>query len=184
MKSISWRLGLAAACAALTMFGRATPALAAEQDRGGPADRLERLERRVNEMAQRQEQLMRRLGAQQERQAPMAAPGRRTSARGWPCPSARGWASPCRRTEPPRWQPCLRPQDRPLGWRSVARGIAGLVMLCLLVAFVFNILLAVWIFTDIRKRGEGSGIFIALALLAGIPAAIIYSLVRIGDKKP
>ena len=55
--------------------------------------------------------------------------------------------------------------------------------LFLLVAVVFNILLAVWIFTDIRKRGEGSGIFIALALLAGIPAAIIYALVRIGDKK-
>jgi hypothetical protein len=63
------------------------------------------------------------------------------------------------------------------------RDIAGLVKLCLLVAFIFNILLAIWIFTDIRKRGEGSGIFIALALLAGIPAAIIYSIVRIGDKK-
>jgi hypothetical protein len=47
---------------------------------------------------------------------------------------------------------------------------------------VCNILLAIWIFTDSRKRGEGSGIFIALALLAGVPAAIIYSLVRIGDK--
>ena len=45
------------------------------------------------------------------------------------------------------------------------------------------ILLAIWICTDIRKRGEGSGIFIALALLAGVPAAIIYTLVRIGDKK-
>jgi preprotein translocase subunit SecY len=59
-----------------------------------------------------------------------------------------------------------------------------LVKLCLLVAFVFNILLAIWIYTDIRKRGEGSGIFIALAILAGIPAAIIYAIVRIGDKKP
>jgi len=61
--------------------------------------------------------------------------------------------------------------------------LAGLVKLCLLVAFVFNILLAVWIFTDIRRPGEGSSIFIVLALLAGIPAAIIYSLVRIGDKR-
>ena len=50
-----------------------------------------------------------------------------------------------------------------------------------LVAIAFNILVAVWIHTDIRKRGEGSGIFIALAVLAGIPAAIIYALVRIGD---
>src|SRR5512137_56603 len=76
MKCISWRLGLAAACAALTMVGWATPVLAAEEARGGPADRLERLERRVNEMAQRQEQLLRRLGAQQERQAPVGAVGR------------------------------------------------------------------------------------------------------------
>ena len=53
----------------------------------------------------------------------------------------------------------------------------------ILVGFIFNILVAVWIFTDIRKRGEGSGLFIALALLAGIPAAIIYAIVRIGDKK-
>jgi len=52
-----------------------------------------------------------------------------------------------------------------------------------LIGLIFNILLAIWIYTDIRKRGEGSGIFIALALFAGIPAAIIYSIVRIGDKK-
>ncbi len=59
----------------------------------------------------------------------------------------------------------------------------GLLCLIFLGAIIFNILLAIWIFTDIRKRGEGSGIFIALALVAGIPAAIIYTLVRIGDKK-
>ena len=61
--------------------------------------------------------------------------------------------------------------------------LGGLIALFLLVAFVFNILVTIWIYSDIRKRGEGSGIFIALALLAGIPAAVIYALVRIGDKK-
>jgi hypothetical protein len=49
--------------------------------------------------------------------------------------------------------------------------------------FACHILLAVWIFVDIRKRGEGNGIFIALALLAGFPAAVVYSLVRLGDLK-
>jgi hypothetical protein len=44
-------------------------------------------------------------------------------------------------------------------------------------------LAAIWIYTDIRKRGEGPGIFIALALIAGVPAALIYAVVRIGDKK-
>ena len=48
---------------------------------------------------------------------------------------------------------------------------------------VIHVLLAVWVYTDIRKRGEGHGIFIVLALLGGIPATILYALVRIGDKK-
>lgn len=46
-----------------------------------------------------------------------------------------------------------------------------------------HILLASWVFMDIRKRGEGHGIFVALALLAGIPATILYALVRLGDMK-
>ena len=76
MKRLSLRLSLVAACAALTIISRATPVCAAEPDQGAPADRIERLERRINEMAQRQEQLMRRLGAQQqEGQAPMGRAG-------------------------------------------------------------------------------------------------------------
>jgi hypothetical protein len=69
------------------------------------------------------------------------------------------------------------------GVARVLKGMGNLLGLLFLVGIVCNILLAVWIYSDIRKRGEGSGIFIALALLAGIPTAIIYSLVRIGDKK-
>ena len=183
MKSISWRLGLAAACAALTLFGRATPVLAAEEDRGGPADRLERLERRVNEMAQRQEQLMHRLGAQQEREAPMAAPGRDNFRPPMALPGRPGMGQPL----PPDGAPALAGVPAPAGPPACpakcCRKLGGLVALCLLVALAFNILVAVWISSDIRKRGEGSGIFIALAVLAGVPAAIIYALVRIGDKK-
>ena len=185
MKSLSWWLGLAAMCAALIMFGWATPVLAAEQEPGGPADRLERLERRVNEMAQRQEQFMRRLGApQQERQAPMAAPMREKIRRQMALPGVAGIGQ----TDAAGWRarigrrPCAR-RTAPGGSESICKDIADLVRLCFLVAFIFNILMAIWIFTDIRKRGEGSGIFIALALLAGVPAAIIYAIVRIGDKK-
>jgi len=57
--------------------------------------------------------------------------------------------------------------------------IIGLVIAVLA---VIHIMLAVWVFTDIRKRGEGSGIFIVLALLAGIPGTILYALVRLGDR--
>ena len=48
---------------------------------------------------------------------------------------------------------------------------------------VIHILLAFWVFTDIRKRGEGHGVFIVIALLAGVPGTILYALVRIGDRK-
>ncbi|MGO8929707.1 MAG: hypothetical protein ACLQU3_22805 [Limisphaerales bacterium] len=183
MKSISWRLGLAAACAAVALFGRVTPVVAQEPDRGGTADRLERLERRVNDMAQRQEQLMRRLGAQEQGEAPMAAPGREDLRPLRGLPDRPGMARPMPTLGSPALAGVAAPAGPPAGAAQFHKDIAGLMKLCLLVGFVFNILLAVWIYSDIRKRGEGSGIFIALALLAGIPAAIIYSLVRIGDKK-
>jgi hypothetical protein len=184
MKRLSLRLGLAAACVALTMFGRAIPAVAAEPDSAGPADRLERLERRVNEMAQRQEQLMRRLGAQQqESQAPTGAVGPANMRQARPLRDRARIGQPM----PPAGAPALAelpaPAEPPAQDAKVHKGIAGLIKLCCLVAFIFNILIAIWIFTDIRKRGEGSGIFIVLALLAGVPAAIIYALVRIGDKR-
>jgi hypothetical protein len=59
----------------------------------------------------------------------------------------------------------------------------ALVGAALLVWLTCNILLAGWIFTDIRKQGQGHGVFVALALLGGFCAAILYALVRIGDKK-
>jgi hypothetical protein len=173
-----------AAFAALTL-GITLPAVAAEEDRGGPADRLERLERRLNELAQRQEQFMKRLGPMLERREQAAPAGRENLRPGKPFPDREGMSPPA----PPIGREKIRrslPAEGPFapGAAKALHDIHGLVTLCIFGAIIFNILLAIWIFTDIRKRGEGSGIFIALALVAGIPAAIIYSLVRIGDKKP
>ena len=67
--------------------------------------------------------------------------------------------------------------------RREIRCVVGIIRAFVVVWLVCNILLAAWIFTDIRKQGQGHGIFIALALLAGFPAAILYAVVRIGDKK-
>jgi hypothetical protein len=67
--------------------------------------------------------------------------------------------------------------------KAEIRCILGIFRGLLIVWLICNILLASWIFTDIRKLGQGHGIFIALALLAGFPAAILYAVVRIGDKK-
>jgi hypothetical protein len=184
MNNLSWRLSLAALCAALTMCGRVTPVFAAEDDRGGPGDRLDRLEHRVNEMAQHQQQLMQRRGAAQERQGPMAGPGRENFRPPMAGPRRPGMGEP---TPPMGGPPAIgvpEPGSPPHPPASAAKALHDMLGLLFLVALVFNILAAIWIYTDIRKRGEGPGIFIALALIAGVPAALIYAVVRIGDKKP
>ena len=79
-------------------------------------------------------------------------------------------------------KPPLPPQV-PHGKVPAAKGLHDLIGLILLIGMICNVIIAVWIFGDIRKRGEGSGIFIVLALLAGFPTAIVYALVRLADQK-
>ena len=55
----------------------------------------------------------------------------------------------------------------------------GLVFLC----FVVHILLAIWVYQDIRKRNAGSGMWIAITLLTGFFGALVYAVVRLGDKQ-
>jgi len=54
-----------------------------------------------------------------------------------------------------------------------------LVIICLVV----NILLAVWVFQDIRRRNCGSGIWIVIVLLAGLLGVLPYTIVRLGDSR-
>jgi len=151
----------------LVLLGPATSALA-QENRDLTTDRLDRLERRVNEMAGRQEQLMRRLSAQLEHQRPTARPADEHLRQPMLPPGAPG-------------VPATGPQHPRAA--KLVKGLSDALGLLFLIGIICNILLAIWIFTDIRKRGEGSGIFVAMALFAGIPAAIIYALTRIGDKK-
>jgi hypothetical protein len=172
MKILTWCLFLAPW---FMLSGNATRLVAAEDNSPGPDERLQRLERRINELTERQEQMMRRFAGQQEPQEQMA---RRFGA----APGPQGRMVPpgpeaFRGRMPPEGPPA------PIAARAL-HGLGDLMRLIILVWIVCNVLLAFWIFTDIRKRGEGSGVFIAVALLAGIPAAIIYSLVRIGDRVP
>lgn len=51
----------------------------------------------------------------------------------------------------------------------------------LIVCFIINILMAIWVYTDIRQRNSGSGIWIVIALLAGLFGVLAYALVRLGD---
>jgi hypothetical protein len=172
MKSLSWKLCLLAGISGLALFGNTTPVFAAADNPAGPDERLQRLERRLNDLADRQEQMMRRLGAPLETGGPMeprlGVPPGPQGPRPAPGSESIGPSMP-----PAGPNPLMEVRIHRLG---------DLARLLFLGCIVCNVLLAIWIFTDIRKRGEGSGIFIALALVAGIPAAIIYSLVRIGDK--
>lgn len=55
--------------------------------------------------------------------------------------------------------------------------MAPLVIICIVV----HILLAVWVFQDIRRRNCGSGIWIVIVLLAGLLGVLPYTIVRLGD---
>ena len=64
----------------------------------------------------------------------------------------------------PNWcKPCMRP--------------------LLLICFVVHILLAVWVYKDIRQRNAGSGLWIVVALLTGLLGALVYAVVRLGDSR-
>ncbi|MBI5683479.1 MAG: hypothetical protein HZC54_00230 [Verrucomicrobia bacterium] len=145
--------------AGLVLGTGTTPAVAQDRERAELNERLNRLERCVREMAEHQQKMTRHFtpGVHRPDGKPAAGPGA-------VCPL------------PPQPKPAVDAKCplKPCPYFWVA--LLGL-------AATINILLAVWIFTDIRKRGEGHGIFVALALVAGIPTAIIYALVRIGDKK-
>ena len=55
----------------------------------------------------------------------------------------------------------------------------------LVIIFIVNILLAVWVYTDIRKLNAGSGIWIIVVLLTGLFGVIPYAIVRLGNiQKP
>ncbi|UCC22214.1 MAG: hypothetical protein JSW23_10530 [Planctomycetota bacterium] len=51
----------------------------------------------------------------------------------------------------------------------------------LIVIAIVNILTAIWVYQDIRKRGVGSGIWIVLALLTGLLGTLVYAVVRLGN---
>ncbi|MHC4206729.1 MAG: hypothetical protein ACYSTT_18910 [Planctomycetota bacterium] len=59
-------------------------------------------------------------------------------------------------------------------------GVLGLI---LVICVIVRILLAVWVYMDIRQLGRGSGIWIVIVLLAGLLGALVYAVVRLGDNK-
>jgi hypothetical protein len=63
--------------------------------------------------------------------------------------------------------------------RHGKKGAAPLLLLILVV----HVLVAVWVYTDIRKLNSGSGIWIVIALLTGLLGTLVYAVVRMGDAR-
>ena len=150
MKPIRLFLCTVLALAGLSLLSFRTTAWAEDEGDRDLAQRLDRLEQQVHQLADRPQPSNQRPGSMMERpQGPMPTDGRmQTQA----CPSR-------------RYPGCC---------------ILGTI---LIVLATIHVLLAIWVFGDIRKRGEGSGLFVVLALLAGIPGTALYLLARIGDRK-
>ena len=60
----------------------------------------------------------------------------------------------------------------------------GCIVVLLILCIVVHILTATWVYKDIDNRKTGSGIWIAIPLIAGLPGALVYAVVRLGDKPP
>lgn len=59
----------------------------------------------------------------------------------------------------------------------------GIMFPLLAIFCIVHILVAVWIYQDIRKRNTGSGLWIVIALLTGLLGALVYAVVRLGDNR-
>ena len=51
----------------------------------------------------------------------------------------------------------------------------------MVIFIIIHILLAIWVYRDIANRKSGSGIWIVIALLAGLLGTLVYAVVRLGD---
>jgi hypothetical protein len=77
----------------------------------------------------------------------------------------------------------LELEARRLELDQARRDHGGGAALLLILCGVVRILVATWIYQDIRLRNAGSGLWIVLGLIGGLLAALVYAVVRLGDTK-
>jgi len=71
-----------------------------------------------------------------------------------------------------------RAPHHPAHFKCCGKGkLLPIAILC----FVVHILLAVWVYKDIRARNSGSGIWIVIVLLTGLFGVLPYAVVRLGE---
>ncbi len=71
-----------------------------------------------------------------------------------------------------------RPQEHSRHWKHHCKPGK---LLFILGCFLVHILVAVWVYKDIRERNSGSGIWIVIVLLTGLFGVLAYAIVRLGD---
>ncbi len=70
-------------------------------------------------------------------------------------------------------------QRRRFEGRHHKDGCGGAVLLLILVV---HILLTIWVCKDMREQKIGRALWVPIVLLAGVCGAILYAIVRVGDK--
>ena len=75
----------------------------------------------------------------------------------------------------------LEHRDKKMNHKFSGKGHGGAAAIFLLICLVVHILLSVWVYTDIRVRNAGSGIWIVVTLLTGFFGCLLYAVVRMGD---
>jgi len=76
--------------------------------------------------------------------------------------------------------PAFRNQQ---GWNHQSHGKMAHCLMFMIVCGLIHILMAVWVYQDIRKRNTSSGIWVIVALLTGLFGTLVYAVVRLGDIK-
>jgi len=163
---LRYYMWLGVAVFALLCTNNVAPVFADDENQQDMTARIDRVERRMNQMADQQQRLLNRMGTMGQHRGLMPPPPN------GPGPDGPRAPSPSTQVHWPG------PHAKAAFWKAMCW-----VKLAMFVCIVCHVLLAVWVYTDIRKRGEGHGIFIILALLAGFLGAGLYALIRIGEKK-
>ena len=72
--------------------------------------------------------------------------------------------------------------DLERGQRGRHHNKGSFLHLIFIISVIVRILAAIWVYQDIKARKTGSGLWIAITLLAGLIGALVYAVVRLEEK--
>lgn len=72
--------------------------------------------------------------------------------------------------------------DLERGQRGRHHNKGSFLHLIFIISVIVHILAAIWVYQDIKARKTGSGLWIAITLLAGLFGTLVYAVVRLEEK--